>query len=52
MSRKTDTYNRIMASYDQTRDRNKAKQKARNASLCERFPRIEEIDREINMNGI
>ena len=52
MSRKTDTYNRIMASYEQTRDRNKAKQKARYASLCERFPRIEEIDREINMLGI
>ncbi|MBE6008313.1 MAG: DNA replication protein DnaC [Lachnospiraceae bacterium] len=52
MSRKTDTYNHIMASYEQTREKNKARQKARYSSLCEKFPRIAEIDREINMLGI
>jgi len=52
MSRRTDTYNQIIASYEKTREKNAAKQKKRYNLLCEKFPRIEEIDREIRLIGI
>ena len=52
MSRKTDTYNRILLDYEKRREENAAKQKARFNLLCEKYPRVAEIDYEIDMLGV
>lgn len=52
MSARTDRYNSIISEYDALRSRNEAKRKARYKTVCEKIPRIAQIDKEIEALGI
>lgn len=52
MSLKSETYNRIIADYEALQTENSAKLKARYNNLCEKLPRVAEIDKEIEALGI
>lgn len=52
MSHKNDIYNKILREYDALRSQNSARQKIKYNEVCEKLPRIREIDKEIENLGI
>lgn len=52
MSQKNDIYNKILREYDALQALNAARQKHKYAEVCEKLPRIGQIDKEIEALGI